>query len=269
MNEFGGARNNGRLARQFYISFSVAIISIFLVISIGCEKQLPEPELVVRPVKLMTIGTGLSAAGLEYPGKLTAKLTANLGFEVPGKIKILPPKAGRQVEKGAILGELDPRDFSARLDSAKAELVRAQSDYNRHKELLKDGYIAQSVVDTKERTFKVAEAKLREERKALGDTKLEAPFAGIVSKVLVNDYANVRAKEPVLVLQDLSALEVVINIPERDMARGTGVPTVERANSRLTPVVILYSRPDKEIAAKFVEIATAAVPTLSPSNSCQ
>jgi multidrug resistance efflux pump len=66
------------------------------------------------------------------------------------------------------------------------------------------------------RAVEVTEAELRVSQKAVEDTVLRAPFDGVMARKLVEDFANVNAKEPVLVFQDTSHLEIQINIPERD-----------------------------------------------------
>ena len=43
---------------------------------------------------------------------------------------------------------------------------------------------------------------------ALADTELTAPFSGVMARKLVQDFANVTAKQPVLVLTDASTLEI-------------------------------------------------------------
>ena len=55
-------------------------------------------------------------------------------------------------------------------------------------------------------------------KKALADTKLRALFDGVIARKLVTDFRTVAAGEPVLLLQDESLMEVVVDVPERDLA---------------------------------------------------
>ena len=70
-------------------------------------------------------------------------------------------------------------------------------------------------LDSRRRDFEVTRARVATAEKAFDDATLRAPFAGTVAKKLVQDFANVQAKEAVVVLQDDSSLEVVISVPEQ------------------------------------------------------
>ena len=53
-----------------------------------------------------------------------------------------------------------------------------------------------------------------ETRDALDDTCLRAPFSGVVAKRHVENHQEVQAKAPIVFLQDLSQIEVVVDVPE-------------------------------------------------------
>ena len=48
----------------------------------------------------------------------------------------------------------------------------------------------------------------------MDDTRIVAPFEGTVSRTFVDNFQNVRSKQPVIRLLDVSRIEMVINIPE-------------------------------------------------------
>jgi multidrug efflux pump subunit AcrA (membrane-fusion protein) len=106
-----------------------------------------------------------------------------------------------------------------------------------------------------------AEARRKEAEKAYEDTILRAPFAGVVGRKLVVDFANVQAKQPILVLQDTSHLEMVVNVPERDFAVGPrATPALDELTERLQPFIVVSSLPDRKFPARLKELATAADP---------
>ena len=75
------------------------------------------------------------------------------------------------------------------------------------------------------------------------------------------DFANVQAKQPVLILQDISILEIKVNVPERDMARKPRPGLSREAISeQIQPVVIVSAIPDKSFPARIKEFATTAEP---------
>ena len=51
-------------------------------------------------------------------------------------------------------------------------------------------------------------------QKAVDDTRIVAPFDGVVSQTFVDNFQNVIAKQPVIRFLDVSKIEMIINIPE-------------------------------------------------------
>ena len=96
--------------------------------------------------------------------------------------------------------------------------------------------------------------------KALADTQLRAPFNGRIARRLVDDFANVQAKEPVLVLQDESSLEMRVNIAERDWIRADMSVGKEELTRRIKPRVEIGSLPGRFLPAFVKELSTVADP---------
>ena len=86
-------------------------------------------------------------------------------------------------------------------------------------------------------------------------------FDGTVARKIVDDFANVKAKEPVVTLQTGSDLEIVVNIPEQDFARVRPGATVEELNVGLEADVVVSAIPGRKFPAKLKEFATTADPT--------
>lgn len=61
-------------------------------------------------------------------------------------------------------------------------------------------------------------------RKNLQDTVLRAPLDGVVAQRLVDNHVQVQARQPVLLVEDFDALEVVIDLPERVIANVREAP---------------------------------------------
>ncbi|MEE9152527.1 MAG: biotin/lipoyl-binding protein [candidate division NC10 bacterium] len=97
----------------------------------GCSEKPVEEGPVARPVKILTIGGPNSAGWREYPGSIKGAQTAEMAFEVSGRIIERPVKEGEKVKKGTVLARLDDRGYVAKLDVAKANLRKAEADYRR------------------------------------------------------------------------------------------------------------------------------------------
>ena len=228
----------------------------------ACEDKVIEAAPVVRPVKVHTIGKADEQSRREYPGSIRAFQHANMGFEVGGRITEFYVQEGDEVVQGEVLARLDARDYEANLKAVQANLRKAQADLKRSQNIYKEdpGAISTETIDTHQRGVDVAKANLEVAQKALDDTKLRAPFSGRMARKLVADFQNVQAKEPVLVLQDTSTLEIEINVPERDIARGPVNRDPEALTERTHPEVIVSALPNLRFPAWVKEFASAADP---------
>ena len=185
-----------------------------------------------------------------------------MGFEVGGRITEFYVKEGDDVVQGEVLARLDARDYQAKLNAVLANLRKANADLRRSRNIYKEdpGAISTETIDTNERAVGVAKANVAIAQKALDDTKLRAPFSGRMARKLVEDFQNVKAKEPVLVLQDTSTLEIEVDVPERDVAHGPTDRHVETVTERIKPEVIVSALADLTFPAWIKEFASTADP---------
>jgi RND family efflux transporter MFP subunit len=237
---------------------SAAALAVLAAAACASEPVVDEP--VVRPIKTMTLAAAGGGAVREYPGTVQAAQDAEMAFEVAGRIVDFPVDEGERVERGALLARLDPRDYEAALAEERAREQAARAEYERFKSLHESGVVAKQELETRKRDYDVARARAETAGKAFEEAKLVAPFAGQVARKLVKDFANVQAKQPVVVLQDDSSFEVVVNVPERDWARGQPGRSLDEITATLHPRVSLTSRPDQAFPARIKEVATTADP---------
>ena len=244
-------------------TLSGTLLLCSLLLAGGCEKEIPPQPQVVRPVKMLTIEGAGTAQQREYPATIKATQQADMGFEVPGRITEFLAKEGQIVAAGEVLARLDDRDYQAELEKAKANQRKALADLNRSLSIYRQdkGAISTTSIESDRRAKEVADAAVNQAEKAVEDTVLRAPFDGYMARKLVEDFANVQAKEPVLILQDISQLEVEVSVPERDIAGGMPKQTPEEITERVKPEVSITSIPDRSFAARVKEFATTADPT--------
>lgn len=243
------------------LSILTAVLCTIAFVS-GCEQEPVEQAPVVRPIKIMTVGEQGVAAMREFPGTIKATQHAELSFEVSGRIIERWVNEGQRVRKGDELARLDDRNYQAELDKVSAALREARSELDRSERIYEQnpGAISTQKIDTDRKAVEVAEAEIRIAEKALEDTILRAPFDGLVARRLVDDYQNVLAKESVMILQDISLLEIEISVPERDMAAGRTVRDADEITERAKPMVEVSSLPGRSFPARVSEIATTADP---------
>ncbi len=236
--------------------FVLAVAMLF-----SCNEEaavVPEPP--PRPIKIYRLDGQLGTTRPDYPGRIKAVKVVELAFEVDGRIIDWNVEEGQRVKKGQILSRLDPRDYQAQVEAARARLRLADAEYRRESKLFASGSGTQRDLDVATRSRDVSRAELRIQQKALEDTKLRAIFDGVIARKLVSDFRNIAAREPVLLLQDESVMEVVVDVPERDLAGGRRQNTLEEFNATAKPVVELSALPGRQFPVTLTELATAADP---------
>ena len=247
---------------EWRMGLTVPVVAVALLVS-GCSE--PEPMVekeVVRPVKIVTVGALDEDVTRDYPGTIKGAQNAELSFEVPGRIVEFVVQEGDQVHSGDILARLDDRDLRAELDKAEANLRKAEADLTRSSNIYEQdsGAISVDQIESDQRAVDVSKASLAQAQKAVDDTLLTAPFDGLAARRLVEEFQNVQAKEPVLLLQDIEFLQIEIDVPERDFtAQSRNLPLAE-VNKEVKPRVVVSSVPDREFPARVTEMATAADP---------
>jgi len=229
----------------------------------SCKKEeVVQVEPPPRPIKIYRLSGQLGSTRPDYPGRIKSKKVVELAFEVDGHIIDWNVEEGQNVKKGEVLSRLDPRDYQAQAEASLARLRLAEAEYRRESKLFASGSGTQRDLDVATRSRDVSRAELRIAQKALEETKLRAVFDGVIARKLVTDFRNVAAREPVLLLQDESVMEVLVDVPERDLAgkRANADVDLARWNKKAKPMVELSAVPGRQFPVELSELATAADP---------
>ena len=194
------------------------------------EAEVPQKEL-VRPVKTVTLRSNGRGGLWQYYGTLQGGRRVDLSFRVSGPVRSIQVDKGASVRKGQLLATLDPRDYQTQLKQAQAQQAQAQAqyenakaDFNRYENLYKQRVIPRSTYDTYKTqmdvalsSLNVAKAATTAVRDSLRDTELRAPFDGVIVDRMVESFQDITAKQTIFILQDISTLEIVFNVPDTDV----------------------------------------------------
>ena len=142
-----------------------------------------------------------------------------------------------------VLAKLDQRDFVASLEKAKANSVKASADLARSQQLFEKQATSLATLEQHEQVAAVAKADLALATKALEDTVLRSPFSGRVASKLIEDFANITAKQQVFVIHDYSELMVKVNVPERDFVNAASVENLDTSCIEATLPVPFFLTP--------------------------
>ena len=149
----------------------------------------------------------------EFPGKLLPEQQSNLAFEIPGKINVINVDIGDAVRKGQILAELDDREATAQLKQAKARYDLALQILNRYKDLRSEGHISIQDLDNANSEELVAKSQYEFFKVKLEQTKLIAPFDGIIQNRYLDTGSVINGGIPIVEILGSKNVEAHISIP--------------------------------------------------------
>jgi RND family efflux transporter MFP subunit len=224
-----GARPRPRalrlVARTASDRVGAALAALALVGAVGCggaahaESGAPAADGGGAPVAVQVAPAARTArpAEVRAGGVLEPRATADLAFQVGGRVDRVPVDEGSVVARGAVLAALDPTDYALALRQAELQAARADDERRRAGMLLDAGSIAPNDYERLDTGARQATVARDLAAKRLRDATLVAPFAGTVAARRTDVGATAAAGTTAFTLVDLGAVHVRIGVPEGDV----------------------------------------------------
>ena len=168
---------------------------------------------------------------LSLSGSLSPVLQSTVRSKVPGEVQKVTVREGDRVAEGQVIATIDATDLRARLDAQVASLEEsraketlARKNRENNQALLRQNFISQNAFDTTQSTYEAAaaavrsaEAQVRIAEKALQDAVVRAPFAGVVSRRMVNVGEKLSVDSPLFTVVDLGHMEIEAPAPAAEI----------------------------------------------------
>jgi membrane fusion protein, multidrug efflux system len=217
---------------HFKFKYSILISAVVFV---ACKEKVttPPPPPPVS-VSVITVKDTLAASYDEYPANLTALNEVRLTAQVSGYVTGVYFKDGDKVSKGQRLYTIDQQVYGANLQQAIANLqvqqtnlIKAQKDMDRYRELEKHDAIARQQVDyadaaldAAKKQVAAAQANVNAVRANVGFAVIRAPFTGTIGISQVKTGTAVVAGLTILnTVSTDDPVAVDININQNDIFR--------------------------------------------------
>ena len=176
--------------------------------------------------KIMAVEPAGGDETRKFFGRVVAKETVELAFQVGGQIVEFPAIEGEQIAKGGLVAQLDLEPFQLALDQAKAQQDQADRTLARL-EQLEGNTVSQVSVDDAKTQADLAAIAVRNAERSLEQATLHAPFDALVAARNIANFSTLSAGAPVVRLHDMSEVRIEIDVPEIMFQKAGEDPDVE------------------------------------------
>lgn len=199
----------------------------------ACSKKAAKPPSVPVPVTAAAAHRADVPYEIQANGVVSPISTSAVTAQVDGLITRVAFREGQDVEKGALLFQIEPRPYVAAYQQALANLARdketnanAQAEVERYADLVKQDYVTKEQADQQKATAGSAAATVQADEAAvenakfnLDNTKIRAPISGRTGGLLVREGNVVHAGSttPLVVINQISPILVRFPIPSTDL----------------------------------------------------
>ena len=212
-------------SRTLRLALAAAACASFLV---ACNRQSGPTAAPVPEVATVVIAPQSVTLTTELPGRTAAYRVAEIRPQVNGLIQKRLFTEGAEVTTGQELYQIDPAQYQAAFDSAKAALARAEANlpavrarFERFDSLVADKAVSQQNYDDATAALQQAEADVAYYRATaenahvnLGYTRIVSPISGRIGRSSVTDGAIVTAYQPVALATIQQLDPIYVDVPQ-------------------------------------------------------
>jgi len=194
----------------------------------GAGRNAPPMAVVDETIKKGDINITLNALGT-----VTSLATVTIRSQISGYLQKIDFVEGKEVKKGDLLAEIDPRPYEATLAQAQGQLARdeaqlkgAQVDLTRYQGLAAQNAVPHQTLDTQialvgqdQGTVEADKAAVQSAQVNLNYTKIVSPVDGRVGIRLVDqgNYVTAGDTNGIVVVTQLAPISVLFTVPEDNL----------------------------------------------------
>jgi membrane fusion protein (multidrug efflux system) len=252
------SRNIGSRRDRIGAPVKLGVVAVAL-FAAACTDSAPQAGAASPPPGAAAVPVITRAAHVEQMGieiEAVGTTQANESVEVTSKasntVTAIRFQEGEEVERGAVLVEMDAAQARAALAEAEASLTRSKSAFDRSRDLQSRQALSVADLEQVEADLKADEARVAAARSRLDDTVIRAAFSGRTGFRHVSVGSFVSPGTLITTLDDTSVIKLDFTVPETYLfvlrrglpvtARAAGLPdrtfkgAITNMDSRVDPV---------------------------------
>ena len=180
-----------RLKPQYQAALGIAVLATLWLLTGIFRFGAPATKAEAKPneiptVRVAMLNSQLHDATITIRGRTQALHEVDVRAEVDGVVSALHFEKGDRVKRGQVLCEIKINDRGARAAQAQAQMAQAEKELEVSRELFKEGFRSKTQMAQSTAAYEAAKAGASTMDIQLADTKMQAPFDGIVDDRYVN-----------------------------------------------------------------------------------
>ncbi|MBN1449589.1 MAG: efflux RND transporter periplasmic adaptor subunit [Anaerolineales bacterium] len=226
---------------------ALTVIVVVIALSFVMTQQIAAKKAVETPAtETAVVQRGNLSMTIDASGSIVPHMEIGLAFTSSGQVAELLVAEGEQVQAGQPLLRLDTQDLEWQAEQARLTVSIAEYDLSDARD---DYWEEDEPVKKAKAKLEQAQVSLQQAKWRLEQATLVAPISGVVTQLFVDSGEMANTGQTVVVLSDLSNLDVEINLDETDVARV----------AMSTPIVITVDAfPGAKLSGEIIEIASLA-----------
>ncbi|WP_111307486.1 efflux RND transporter periplasmic adaptor subunit [Confluentibacter sediminis] len=198
----------------------IITLTTLALLLVGCsEKKETVKEVLIPKVTVKKITSTAEDESLTYSGTIEADNTVSLGFSVPGRISKVNVQEGQKVKEGQLLASIDETTYKNAFDIANAGLEQANDNFKRLSSLYQKGSLPERDFIAVKVAVAQANANKNLAAKNLTDTKLYAPFSGIITAKMTEMGATAAPGVPAFTVMKTDKVYAKASIAESEISK--------------------------------------------------
>ena len=214
---------------------TAAIVSLALILSAlaGCDmlakagktqtdpgkNATPDEIEIIIPVQAQLPTRGDISAHFETTSRVEAENRVQVVAEAVGECGQVNVQEGDTIQVGQILAELDKEAMLASIGQTEVQVRQSKTAYDRAASMCEEGLSSAAERDNAKFAYEQALASLETQKVQLSKLTVRAPISGILTHKLIQTGQMVAAGSPIFSIVDPASFMLVINPPERELAR--------------------------------------------------
>lgn len=247
----------------------VVVVLCLLLLMTGCEEQKTTkkrspktlPAVEINQVRTIPLSHTITLTGTLEPAR-----SVHLYNQTEGLLLELPFYEGDIVKAQELLARLDDTIIKAEYDKAEANFKQSQLDYGRLEKLAPTNLTSKELLTRARTKVKLDQAEYSLYQKRLSDTRIKAPWTGVISERLAEPGDVLPIHTHFMTLIDTSNLIVKIALSELYLSKINQGDPISLVIDALGPqswtgnVLRIYPKIDPETRKGIIEVSLSPVP---------